>query len=66
MRTRFQVLWKKVDVTTTGMTHLGFNQQGLIILHQDYWDSAGGFYARLPILGGVINAVRSRIGEASE
>lgn len=58
MRTRFSAGWRDVDVTTLGMTHLRFNEQGQVILHQDFWDSRQGVFEHLPILGGIINGIR--------
>lgn len=40
-----------VDSESIGMTHLRFNEQGEIILHQDFWDAAAGLYEHLPIVG---------------
>lgn len=58
MRTRFSAGWRDVDVTTLGMTHLRFNEQGKVILHQDFWDSRQGLFGHIPILGGIINRIR--------
>lgn len=49
----------KKTVRTIGMTHLRFNQAGQIVFHQDYWDSAAGFYTHLPLVGPAINTVHS-------
>jgi hypothetical protein len=46
-------------LTSVGMTHLRFNDEGKIILHHDYWDAASGFYQYVPVLGGVIRYIRS-------
>lgn len=62
MRTRFSVLWRDLDITTLGVTHLRFNAAGLIELHQDYWDGVEGFYAHLPVVGGLITHIRSGLG----
>ena len=59
MRTRFSVLWRDLDITTLGVTHLRFNAAGLIELHQDYWDGVEGFYAHLPVVGRLITHIRS-------
>ena len=40
-----------VDSDTIGMTHLRFNDEGQVVLHQDFWDSAAGLYTHLPIVG---------------
>ena len=43
------------------MTQLRFNSDGLVVLHQDYWDSAGGFYDHLPVVGGLLAWIRSML-----
>ncbi|WP_020406050.1 hypothetical protein [Hahella ganghwensis] len=65
MRIRFKLWWKDLDIQSVGITHLRFDQQGKIILHQDYWDSTEGFYAHLPIIGSPIRAIRSQLGPDS-
>lgn len=44
-----------------GVTHLRFNEQGKVVLHQDFWDSAQGFYQHLPLVGPAIRGIRSRL-----
>jgi hypothetical protein len=43
------------------MTHLKFNREGRIVLHQDYWDSTAGFFEYVPILGPVIRWIKMLI-----
>jgi hypothetical protein len=45
------------------MSHLRFNNEGKIILHQDYWDSMQGFYQHIPIIGGVLQWIKSGLEE---
>ena len=52
-----------IDSTSIGMTHLRFNAQGQVIVHQDYWDSASALYAHLPIVGMVLRAAQDRLAE---
>jgi steroid Delta-isomerase len=40
-----------------GTTRLRFGADGRVVLHRDYWDAAGGLYARLPVLGLPIRAL---------
>ena len=63
MRTRFDVFWRELDIETVGLTHLRFNEEGLIVLHQDYWDGVEGFYSHLPVIGGSLKRIRSGLGE---
>jgi hypothetical protein len=51
----------KETVSTMGMTLLRFDKQGRVVLHQDFWDSSAGFYEHLPVLGGVIRWIKSKI-----
>ncbi|WP_431687657.1 nuclear transport factor 2 family protein [Hahella sp. NBU794] len=62
MTLKFKVWWKQVEVTSIGISHLRFNAQGEIVLHQDYWDSAEGFYYHLPLVGGVLQKIRGGVG----
>lgn len=45
-------------VTTYGISHLRFDHEGKVILHQDFWDASAGFFEHLPVLGGIIQRVR--------
>lgn len=54
----FDVMGNERRSNTVGMTHLRFDEQGKIIVHQDFWDSAGGFYQTLPVAGRIISWVR--------
>jgi hypothetical protein len=47
--------------SSIGITHVRFNKDGLVAYHQDYWDSGSNFYEKLPILGGLIRYVKSRL-----
>ena len=61
MRTRFSVTGRKVDSRTIGMTHLRFNDDGQITLHQDFWDSSQGLYEHIPVMGGMVRWIRGRL-----
>jgi|TARA_B110000977_G_scaffold182642_1_gene244477 hypothetical protein len=60
MRATFKPIIRTVESDTLGITHLRFNEQGQVVLHQDFWDSGLGFYAHVPFLGGVVRAVNKR------
>ena len=60
MRATFKPILRTVESDTLGITHLRFNEQGQVILHQDFWDSGLGFYSHVPFLGGVVKAVNKR------
>jgi len=42
---------KKISSESVGMTHLRFDPDGRVVLHQDFWDSAAGLYRHLPVVG---------------
>jgi len=48
-------------LVSQGMSHMRFDPQGRVVLHQDYWDSAAGLFEHLPLLGRLIRAVKARI-----
>lgn len=58
----YQLGEKKPIIQSIGMTHFRFNDQGKIVLHQDYWDNVEGFYRVIPVVGFLINKVRSVTG----
>jgi len=61
MHTQFSILGKRSKVDSLGISHLRFDEQGKIILHQDYWDSTNGFFQHIPIIGGLISWVKNRL-----
>ena len=60
MRATFKPFITTVESDTLGITHLRFNEQGQVVLHQDFWDSGLGFYSHVPLLGGIVRAVNKR------
>ncbi len=48
-------------VTSPGMTHFRLDRDGRVLLHKDYWDSAGGFFEHVPVLGWAIRKIRGRL-----
>ncbi len=51
----------KETIRTIGMTHLRFDKEGRIVLHQDFWDSTTGFFEHAPVIGPVIRWMKSLI-----
>jgi hypothetical protein len=43
------------------MSHVRFNKEGQVIMHQDYWDSGLNIYGQIPIVGGLIETIRRRL-----
>jgi len=52
--------WRKA-MTIDGVTEVQFDAAGLITAHIDYWDAARQLYEKLPLLGGLLRAIRQRL-----
>jgi len=48
-------------IITEGISQLRFDEQGRVILHQDFWNPASGIYQHLPLLGPAIRFVNGLI-----
>jgi len=59
MRTRFRAGWREAEAETIGMSHLRFNDNGRVVLHQDFWDSRQGLFEHIPVVSGVLQWIRS-------
>ncbi|HMP74379.1 MAG TPA: nuclear transport factor 2 family protein [Kiritimatiellia bacterium] len=46
---------------SAGMSHLRFNGEGKVVLHQDFWDAAGGLYEHIPGVGWLLRQIRARL-----
>lgn len=44
-----------------GVSEVRFGVDGLAVEHIDHWDAAAQFYERLPVLGGLLRAIRRRM-----
>ncbi len=44
-----------------GMSHIRFDADGKVALHHDFWDSAGGFFEHLPLVGTLIRWIKRRV-----
>ena len=56
-----EVLADGAPVTTYGVSHFRLNQEGKVILHQDFWDASAGFFELLPGLEEVIQRLRGNM-----
>jgi hypothetical protein len=45
----------------SGCTQFELNDQGLIVLHRDYWDAAQQIYEKIPLLGSVLRIIRRKL-----
>ncbi len=48
-----------------GATHWQLNDAGQIAVHRDYWDAAEELYAKVPVLGWLMRALRRRVSAGS-
>ena len=57
----FTALGKDVESKSIGMSHLKFDDNGKIIVHQDYWDSVEAIYQHIPYMGYWVRKARSQL-----
>lgn len=54
--------FRKGEVQSSiGISHIRFDKDGRVIYHQDYWDSGSNLYAKIPVLGWMIRAIKNRL-----
>lgn len=58
MKFTTRVAGKNIVSDSIGMTHLRFDANGRIVLHQDFWDSGNALYAHLPVVGFFVRRAR--------
>lgn len=61
MTISFKNLNQGQPTESMGMSHVRFNQDGKVILHQDYWDSASGLFEYIPVVGWLIRTIKGRL-----
>jgi hypothetical protein len=61
MRLRFERIAGGSELDSVGMSHIRFDRDGKVVLHQDFWDAAGGLFEHLPAIGWAIRGVRKRL-----
>jgi limonene-1,2-epoxide hydrolase len=54
----FEFGLKGKHYSVVGSTHLKFNDEGLVVLHRDYWDAAEELFQKLPVIGGLVRWLR--------
>ncbi len=45
-------------VVTYGLSQFRFDDEDRLLLHKDFWDSGGGFFEHLPVIGRFVRGVR--------
>lgn len=58
---RFKGMGCKKTQSIEGVSHLEFDEQGLVTLHRDYWDAAEELYSRLPVIGSLMRGLQRMI-----
>ena len=58
MTIRFKRFARGEDKRSVGMTHVRFDSDGKVILHQDFWDSTGGLFEHVPMLGWMLRRAK--------
>ena len=59
MEFRTRAAGRDIHSHSIGMTHLRFDVDGRVVLHQDFWDSGNALYAHLPFVGFAVKRARS-------
>lgn len=59
MDVKFKKFHRGKSFRTIGVTHARFDENGKVILHQDYWDSTTGFFQHVPVLGAGIRYIKT-------
>lgn len=57
-RFHFQFRGEGAEQTIRGVSHLKFDEDGLVSFHRDYWDAAEELYMKLPGLGLLMRALK--------
>lgn len=53
--------YEKKLMTSSGISHLRFDEDGRIVYHQDYWDPVTGLFEHLPVIGGLMRMLKRRM-----
>lgn len=61
MSLRFKKLARGRTHRSLGMSHIRFDREGKVVLHQDFWDAAGGFFEHLPLVGRILRRIKHRL-----
>lgn len=61
MTIRFKHLARGEDKRSIGMSHVRFDREGKVLLHQDFWDSSAGLFEHVPALGWMLRSAKKRL-----
>lgn len=48
-------------IHSVGVSQVRFDSEGKVAFHQDFWDSGKNIYGQIPVVGGLIGIIRSRM-----
>lgn len=48
-------------IRTIGISQLVFDDEGRVVLHQDFWDSTRGIFQHIPVVGGQVRFIKNRL-----
>ena len=58
MHFRSRMMRGREAQTIHGVSHIRFDESGKVRYHRDYWDTGEELYAKLPVIGWLINWLR--------
>lgn len=61
MSLRFAKFSRGETHESNGMSHIRFDRDGRVVLHQDFWDSSSGLFEHVPVLGWMLRGAKSRL-----
>lgn len=61
MTIRFKRFGGGRETRSIGVSHVRFDAEGRVALHQDYWDAASGLFEHIPLVGGLIRLIKRRL-----
>lgn len=61
MTLRFAKIARGETHRSVGVSHLRFDEEGKVVLHQDFWDSTSGLFEHVPGLGWLLRQAKNRI-----
>lgn len=61
MHIDFDISGKNIKTDSIGISQIKFDDQGLIIFHQDFWDNTEGFFRHLPVVGYLLDKTLKKL-----
>jgi hypothetical protein len=61
MTMRFEMSGDMIDSKSIGMSHIRTDNNGQVVIHQDYWDGIEGLYQYIPFVGYMVGKVQSNM-----